>query len=156
MNDREKYILEIKNLPKNLREVVNGLSVEQLDTPYGEGKWTPRQVVHHLADSHMHSYIRMKFVLSENHPTIKPYNQEVWAKFVDANNSSVEVSLSILDGLHERWSNLLSTLKDDDWAKTAFHPESGEITLDWMLKYYQNHGNNHIGQIKKLRDSKGW
>ncbi len=156
MNTRAEYISEIRNLPKKLRDVLNGLTEDQLDTPYGEGKWTPRQVVHHLADSHMHSYMRMKFIITENHPTIKTYNQEDWATLSDAKNYSVDASLNIIDGLHARWTNFLSSLNDTDWDRTAFHPERGEIKLDSFLKLYAEHGNKHVGHIQGLRSSKGW
>lgn len=149
-------IEKIRRLPEQVEAAVSGLNDEQLDTPYGPGKWTARQVVHHLADSHMNAYIRMKLVLSEEHPTLKTYNQEDWAKFVDAASIPVDSSLAILRGLQHRMAVLLENAADNDWSRGANHPERGNITLEDLLKIYSRHGENHVGQITGLRQARGW
>ena len=154
--ERNSLINEIENLPVKLIEAVKNLSEEQLDTPYGEGKWTIRQVVHHLADSHMHAYLRTKWAFTETKPTIKTYEQNDWAVLEDAKNYSVVSSISILIGLHARWSNWLKSLSENDFLKSAIHPENGEMNLDRFLKIYSNHGKNHLNQILSLKEKNNW
>lgn len=156
MDDRKKKIFKIAELPIQARKAVSGLSDTQLDTPYREGGWTVRQVVHHLADSHMNAFIRMKLILTEEHPTLKPYDQERWADLHDGKVLPLESSLSILDGLHARWVALLEQVPVDGWRKTAHHPEHGTITLDDLLNLYESHGENHVAQITNLRKVKQW
>lgn len=156
VDDRTMKLAALRGLPPHLREAVNGLQGMQLDTPYRPGGWTIRQVVHHLADSHMHAYLRMKFIVTEDHPVIKPYEQDRWAALADAAGASLEPSLLILDGLHERWVRFLESLPDAAWTRTALHPERGEVTLESMLRTYAGHGDKHVGQIRGLRTARGW
>jgi len=157
MNDVQKQQIEaLKALPTALREVVHGLSEEQLDTPYRDGGWTARQVVHHVADSHMHAYIRMRKIVAEDHPTIQPYDQNVWAAMADSVAGPIEPSLVILMGLHARWAMFLEQLPDEAWTRTALHPERGEVTLASMLATYAGHGTKHCGHIRSLREKKKW
>jgi hypothetical protein len=154
--ERTKFIETIRNTPKLLRDAVDGLSPDQLNTPYREGGWTPAQVVHHIADSHIHAFIRTKFILTEDHPTLTPYDQAAWAKHPDATSSDLTSSLNIIDGLHHRWAETMSGLTDDQWKRAAFHPERGELSMDNILEMYSWHGPHHIEQITNLRKSKNW
>lgn len=152
---RSAKIAQIAALPPVLRNAVKGLSDSQLDTPYREGGWTVREVVHHVADSHANAFLRCRWVVAEDHPTIKTYDQDVWAKFSDS-TLPLEPSLKIVDGLHERWSTFLNSLPEEAWSRTANHPERGDITLDDFLDIYSEHGAKHAGQITGLRAQKGW
>ena len=152
---RTAKIAQLAACPPALRSAVSGLSDEQLDTPYREGGWTLRQVVHHVADSHAHAYLRFKLVVAEDVPTIKGYDQDVWAQFPDS-KLPVDCSLRLIDGLHERWVAFLSTLPDDAWKRKGQHSERGEMTLDDFLNIYSEHGANHVRQITDLRGKKGW
>lgn len=154
--ERRKKIDRIRALPSGLEEAVSGLNDAQLDTPYREGGWTVRQVVHHLADSHLNAFIRMKLILTEEHPAIKPFDQNAWAALPDTTEMPVGVSLEILRGLHDRWSKLLDRVPDGAWSRSAHHPERGEITLESQLNVYAGHGDKHIEHIMNLRRSKGW
>jgi len=153
---RTEAIREIAGAPQKLRAAVQGLNDTQLDTPYREGGWTVRQVVHHVPDSHMNAYIRWRLALTETEPTIKPYEESLWAKLEDAEHSPIEVSFKLLEPLHERWVTLLRSLKDQDFARTFRHPEHGVRTLDWMLFLYAWHGNHHTAHITEMRKQKGW
>ena len=153
---RKELIDKMRQLPDQVAAAVRGLDDQQLDTPYGPGKWTPRQVVHHLADSHMNAFVRMKLVLAEDKPTLKPYNQDDWAKFDDAAKLPVNSSLAIIGGLHERLVHMLDHAKDADFQRVAHHPERGDITLDDLVVLYGRHGEKHCGQIIGLRSAKGW
>lgn len=152
---RQTYIADIKALPTNIRAAVAGLNNEQLDTPYREGGWTVRQVVHHLADSHINAYTRTRLLLTENHPTVKPYDQDAWALLADS-RLPIDVSLNILDGVHERWGVTLDNLKESDFTRTLNHPDNGTMSLDDLLKAYSSHGINHVKQITDLRTRQGW
>jgi uncharacterized damage-inducible protein DinB len=152
---RSAKIARIAACPPVVRSAVEGLSDEQLDTPYREGGWTVRQVVHHLADSHMNAFLRFRWVVAEDNTTIKTYDQDVWARFPDL-ALPLAPSLSILDGLHERWAYFLSSLPDDAWSRKAIHPDRGEVSLDDLLDIYSDHGDNHARQITDLRARKGW
>ena len=156
MQERHEMVETIRQLPIRLKDAVNGLDDTQLNTPYGEGKWTIRQVVHHLADAHLNAYVRYKLVLTENNPTLKPYDQDEWARLRDGSFAPVQASLSILNGIHERWCDLMDTLSENSWRRTAMHPETGEVTLDSLLVTYAKHGENHVKQITDLRESRGW
>ena len=147
---RLELLEQFRDTPKHLHEAIAGLTVAQLDLPYRNGGWTARQVVHHIADSHAHAYLRVKRILTEDHPTLQPYDQDVWSKLPDA-NGDVAPSLAIVDGLHARWSALMATLSEDQWNRAAYHPERGEITVHDMLVLYSNHGMNHVAQIKSIR-----
>lgn len=153
---RAEAIREIAGTPQKIRAAVQGLNDAQLETPYREGGWTVRQVVHHVPDSHMNAYVRWRLALTENEPTIKPYEEGAWAKLEDAAHSPVEVSLKLLEALHERWVTLLRSVKDNEFARTFCHPEHGVRTLDWMLFLYVWHGNHHTAHITELRKQKGW
>ena len=153
--ERAALIDEISATPEKMRAAVSGLSAEQLDTPYREGGWTPRQVVHHLVDSHANAYLRFRWVVSEDNPAIKTYDQDEWAKLPDM-ALPLEPSLATLDGLHQRWSSFLSMLPEDAWTRTGEHPEHGKLTLDDFLNIYSAHGDKHAKQITDLRNREGW
>ncbi len=146
----------IAALPDQIEAAVKGLSDAQLDTPYREGGWTVRQVVHHLADSHMNAFIRMKLLLTEDKPTLKPYNQDVWATQADVRAVPIASSLSILRGLHARWTLLLRQVPDAGWSRKGIHPERGEVTMQSMLQTYSGHGAKHVEQILGLRRARTW
>ena len=153
---RIALINEIADAPAALREAVHGLTKPQLDTPYRPDGWTVRQVVHHLHDSHMNSYMRFRLALTENEPTIKPYNQSEWAKLPDAASADVEISLKLLENLHHRWVFLLGSMKPDDFKRSFRHPESGLQKLDATLQLYAWHGKHHVAHITSLRKRMGW
>jgi uncharacterized damage-inducible protein DinB len=153
---RGEAINEIASTPQKIRAAVKGLNDAQLDTPYREGGWTVRQVVHHLADSHMNAYVRWRLALTETEPTIKPYEESAWAKLEDAAHAPVEVSLRLLEPLHERWATLLHSVKEPEFARTFRHPDHGVRSLDWMLFLYAWHGKHHAAHITELRRQKGW
>jgi hypothetical protein len=153
---RAAAIGAIESLPANLRNAVNGFSEAQLDTPYREGGWTVRQVVHHLADSHMNAYIRCRFAVTEDRPTVKPYDENVWATLSDARTGPIGASLSLLDGLHARWTLLLRTFTAAEFGRVWIHPEHGERTVDWMTELYAWHSRHHVAHITELRRAKGW
>ena len=153
---RTQAIQDIAAVPQKIRAAVNGLNDSQLDTPYRDGGWTVRQVVHHLADSHMNAYVRCRLALTEVEPTIKPYEESAWAKLEDAAHAPVEVSLRLLEPLHERWVRLLNSVKNDEFARTFQHPEHGVRTLEWMLFLYAWHGKHHVAHVTELRKQKGW
>ena len=153
---RQENINLIEQLPAQLEFLVAGLKDDQLDTPYGEGKWTIRQVVHHLADSHLVGFTRMRLVLTENEPKLVTYEQELWAKLPDSSALPIAYSLNLLYGLHTRWTFLLKNLREQDWTRKGNHPEWGLLTLDDMLTTYATHGQRHMHSVRNLRDSKGW
>jgi uncharacterized damage-inducible protein DinB len=153
---RESFLTDIEQLPLLLRRAVEGLTEEQMNTPYREGGWTLRQVVHHVADSHLHSYIRCKFAKSMENPTIMPYDEQVWATFEDASQEPVEVSLTLLASLHRRWARWLRSLAPADFDCTLMHPENGPMTLDKVLALYSWHGRHHTAHITGLRGRRGW
>jgi uncharacterized damage-inducible protein DinB len=153
---RRHYTQSLFEFPGRLREAVYGLSPEQLETPYRPGGWTVRQVVHHLADSHMNSYIRMKLAVTEERPTIKPYDEKAWAELEDARTTPLELSLSLLEALHRRWVMFLRSLQPEDFARTFHHPESGIMSLDTALQYYEWHGRHHTAHITSLRQRMRW
>ncbi|MEM1505314.1 bacillithiol transferase BstA [Domibacillus sp. 8LH] len=146
---------DIKTFPLLLRQTVEHLTDEQLDTPYRDGGWTVRQVVHHLADSHMNAFIRFKLALTEATPVIKPYDEAAWANLTDS-RLPVEVSLSLLEALHERWAALLSSLTKNDVNKTFIHPDSGHVTIGENIGIYAWHGRHHLAHITSLCEKKGW
>ncbi len=145
---REQLIAKIEALPAELRRLVAGASSAQLDRPYRPGGWTSRQVVHHLADSHMHAYIRCRLILLENDPPLKPYDQDAWALLPDAAHGSIEPSLSILDGLHARWTAFFHSVPEDAWPRKGYHPEYGAVTLERLLETYAAHGEKHLNHIR--------
>jgi len=155
---RNEWIKQIAEAPSELRSAIGGFSVEQLDTPYRPGGWTVRQVVHHLPDSHMNSYIRFKLALTEENPIIKPYREDRWAQLDDYRAATpVEVSLTLLESLHERWTLLLANLQDAQFLLTFTNPESGvTLSLETAVGLYAWHGRHHIAQINSLRERMRW
>ena len=153
---KKAYLNDIASTPATLRAAVKGLSDAQLDTPYRPGGWTVRQVVHHVPDSHMNSYVRFKLALTEDEPTIKPYAEDKWAELADTKATPVEVSLTLLDSLHDRWLRLLQSLTPDDWKKTFRHPALGPMTLEKTLALYAWHGRHHVAHITELRKQMSW
>ena len=153
---RARWIDELRALPAAARAAVDGLDDAQLDTPYREGGWTVRQVVHHLADSHVNSIVRFKLALTEDEPTIRPYDEAAWARLADA-RQPLEPTLDLLDALHERWALLLETLTDDDFARRFRHPERNDVSdLTWNLGLYAWHGRHHVAHVTTLRERSGW
>jgi hypothetical protein len=150
-SEREAMMTKIRELPVKIEAIVKDFDDRQLDTPCGEDEWTVRQVVHHLADSHMNSFIRLKLILTEEKPTLKPYDQEAWATLPDTTNLPLEISFSILRGLHRRWITLFESLSEEDWQRSGFHPEIGDVTVDDLLAIYARHGEEHIEQITRVR-----
>src|SRR5688572_24968428 len=150
-------IARIAATPANLRRAVADLSDAQLDTPYRQGGWTVRQVVHHVPDSHMNAYTRFKLALTEDVPTIKPYDEAKWAELDDGKSKLVEHSLALLDALHARWVFLLERLKPADFERTVNHPEwETPMSLDDLLALYAWHGKHHVAHITSLRERSGW
>jgi uncharacterized damage-inducible protein DinB len=154
--DRLHYIEEIEQAPAHLRAAVAGLSDDQLDTPYRPGGWTVRQVVHHVPDSHLNSYVRFRLALTEDEPTIKPYNESDWAELTDARTAPIELSLALLESLHRRWVALLRTMTRGNFARQFRHPELGVVSLDRNLALYAWHGRHHVAHITGLRERMGW
>ena len=152
---KKLYLDDIEQTPAKLRAAVRGLSDVQLDTPYREGGWTVRQVVHHVPDSHMNSYVRFKLALTEDEPTIKPYFEDRWAELPDS-RQPIENSLTLLDSLHQRWMVVLRSLSDADWKRTFRHPELGPMPLEKTLALYSWHGRHHVAHVTSLREKMGW
>ncbi|HXJ11050.1 MAG TPA: putative metal-dependent hydrolase, partial [Candidatus Limnocylindrales bacterium] len=140
---RQAAIDDIASAPGKLRAAVAGLSDQQLETPYREGGWTVRQVVHHVADSHINAYIRLRLGLTETEAPIKAYQEADWAKLEDAQHAPIEISLKLLEPLHERWVRLLRTVTPEQFARAVRHSESGLKTVDWLLFLYAWHGRHH-------------
>jgi uncharacterized damage-inducible protein DinB len=153
---RARHIEQLAALPAKMRTALRGLKPDQLETPYREGGWTLKQVAHHVPDSHMNAYVRFKLALTENVPTIKPYDEAAWAKLKDAEVTSIEVSLNLLEALHIRWVNLLRAMKAEHFNRKLSHPESGVQTLDRMLALYDWHGNHHLAHITTTRERMKW
>lgn len=154
---RAEMIGEIERTPAALRSAIEGLSEEQLDTPYRDGGWTVRQVIHHLPDSHMNAYVRFKLALTEDEPTIKPCAEDRWAKTAENHSTPVEVSLALLDSLHQRWVFLLRSLAPEDWKRGFRHPEFEKpVSLEKNLAIYSWHGKHHVAHITELRKRMGW
>jgi hypothetical protein len=153
---RKQLIDALAQAPAALRAAVADLSAAQIETPYRDGGWTVRQVVHHVPESHMNAYIRFKLALTEDEPTIKPYMEDRWANTGDVEATPLEVSLALLDSLHERWVRLLRSLKPDDWKRTFRHPELGAVSLEKNLALYSWHGRHHVAHITELRKRMRW
>lgn len=153
---RAELIRQVEEAPGRLRAASQGLTDEQLDTPYREGGWTVRQVVHHVPDSHMNAFVRFKLALTEEEPTIKPYEEAEWAKLPDS-SLPIEVSLRMLEALHERWVALMRAMTPEDFARRFVHPEHGRsMSLDHTLQIYAWHGRHHVAHITSLREREGW
>jgi hypothetical protein len=154
--NQRSVLLDIAELPDRLRDAVQDLSDAQLDTPYRPDGWTVRQVVHHLADSHMHWYIRTRLALTEKEPAIKAYDENRWASLTDARSGPLEPSLTLLDGLHARMGLLLKSMTPEDWTKKFIHSERGTVVLDINVPVYAWHGRHHTAHITELRKRMGW
>ena len=144
---RAEWIRQLAGAPALLRSAVSGLSDRQIETPYRPGGWTVRQVVHHVPDSHLNAYCRFKLALTEDNPTIKPYDEAAWANLADTAGTPLDVSLTLLEALHQRWVVLLESMTHADFARPLQHPERGAISLDWMLQLYAWHGRHHAGHV---------
>src|SRR5688500_5066893 len=153
---RTRSIAAIRETPAALRAAVRGLSEAQLNTPYRGGGWAVRHVVHHVPESHLNAFVRFKLALTEDNPTIKPYNEDAWSKLGDVPRAPIETSLALLEALHERWVTLLDTLGPADFQRPLMHPELGPMPLDKLLQMYAWHGPHHVAQITALRARKGW
>jgi uncharacterized damage-inducible protein DinB len=153
---RVSWIDQIEAAPARLRDAVAGLDERQLETPYRPGGWTVRQVVHHLPDSHLNSYTRIRLGLTEDEPTIRPYLEDRWAELSDAKAGPVDVSLALLEALHRRWVLLLRSLTEAEWKRTFRHPEIGVLTLERNLALYAWHGRHHVAHVTGLRERMGW
>ena len=152
---RAEAIAAIAELPSKMRDAVRGLSDAQLDTPYRPGGWTVRQVVHHVPDSHMNAFVRLKLALTEDNPTVKPYDEKAFAGLPDQ-RLPIDASLSILDGLHARWVAILRALTPQQFARPLYHPEIGAITVDYLVQTYGWHSRHHVAHITRLREREGW
>lgn len=153
---RRRWRDVVADTPAALREAVSGLDGAQLDTPYRPGGWTVRQVVHHVPDSHLNAYVRFKLGLTEDAPTIKPYDEAAWAELADGRDADIETSLVLLERLHTRWVRVLDAMDDDDFDRPIVHPEIGQITLDTLLQIYAWHGPHHVAHVMGLRERRGW
>jgi uncharacterized damage-inducible protein DinB len=154
--ERAAAIDAIAVTPANLADAVSGLNDAQLDTPYRPGGWTVRQLVHHVADSHINAYTRFRFALTEDNPTIKPYEEAVWAELPDARSLPVSVSILLLQALHERWVYLLREVPHESFSRTLLHPDNGPMTIDGLLNTYAWHGRHHTAHVTALRERMGW
>lgn len=155
-SSRDENQQTIATLPSKLRAAIDGLTDEQLDTPYRDGGWTLRQTVHHVADSHINSLCRFKLALTEDPaPTIRPYHEDRWAELADS-RMPVDVSLKIIEGVHSRWASLLDSMTEDDFAREFVHPETGRWTLERVLGLYAWHSMHHTAHITAARDRLGW
>jgi uncharacterized damage-inducible protein DinB len=155
-DQRRELVDQIAATPARMREAVAGLNESQLDTPYRDGGWSVRQVVHHVPDSHMNAYTRVKLALTEEQPTIKPYDEAAWAKLNDVRDTPIETSLVLLETLHSRWDTILRKMTDADFERTLMHPDMGVMTLDAVIAMYAWHGRHHVGHITSLRARSGW
>jgi len=153
--ERSAMIDAIAATPAAMRAASRGLNAKQLSTPYRDGGWTVRQVVHHVPESHMNAFIRMKLGLTEEHPTVKPYDEAAWAKLGDA-QGPIGASLALMDSLHERWVRLLKSLEEKDFQRTYFHPENGDQSLAVVTVNYGWHSRHHVAHITSLRKRMGW
>lgn len=154
---RDKWLSDIQFLPDDLERAVQNLDEHQLDVPYREGGWNSRQVVHHVADSHMNAIARFKLALTEDTPVIKTYDEAAWAKLDDVRKIPINVSLTLLHAVHLRWLATIQDLTDEQWQRTLFHPEhKKELTLWFMLGMYSWHGRHHVAHITTLKEKNNW
>jgi len=154
-DERIAAIAVLAELPAMLSEAVEGLDREQFDTPYREGGWTVRQLVHHIADSHMNAFLRVRLALTEDWPTITPYNEKAWAMLPDS-AAPAGWSVRLLENLHARWVMLLESLTDEQWARGMKHPENGPMTVETATLLYAWHSRHHVAHIVRLREREGW
>ena len=155
-HERMAAIADLAALPAKLSEALAGLDRERLDTPYREGGWTVRQLVHHIADSHMNAFIRVRLALTEDSPTIMPYDEKAWAKLHDSVAAPVEWSLELIESLHARWVMMLQALDEEQWQRSFFHPERGGQTVEQTTLVYAWHSRHHVAHITHLRAERGW
>jgi uncharacterized damage-inducible protein DinB len=154
---RARWIEDVAAAPAALRAAVSGLDETQLETPYRDGGWTVRQVAHHIPDSHVNAYVRFKLALTEDDPAVKSYEEDRWAELADGRAGSVEVSVALLEALHERWLRLLRAMSDTDFERGLLYPpQSRRLTLGQLLGLYAWHGRHHVAQITTLRERQGW
>jgi hypothetical protein len=148
-NQLREWLLDIETLPMHVEHAVLNMDEYQLQTPYRPGGWTIHQVVHHIADSHMNAYIRFKLGLTEDNPTIKPYDEKSWAEMADTKNLPINISITILFAVHRRWMEVLNNIKEEEWNRTVFHPEHQKtMTLWYLLGMYAWHGKHHVAHIR--------
>ncbi len=156
-SDVSRWCKEIERLPRDLKKLVAGLNDQQLDTPYREGGWTVRQVIHHLADSHINAYCRIKLALTEDNPTVKPYEEKLWAELSDAKTADIKFSMQILAGIHKRWGLAIRAMSKDDYKRTFFHPANGRNqSIGEIIGMYAWHCRHHFAHIQNLKTAKGW
>lgn len=153
---RKQHIDALAALPREFRHCVKALTEGQLDTPYRDGGWTIRQLIHHIPDSHMNAYVRFKMALTEHDPIIKTYEEQLWAELEDSRDTPIDVSLTMLEALHTRWVVLLRGLNEDQFARRFVHPEHGPMSLEKALSLYAWHGVHHTAHVTELRKRKGW
>jgi uncharacterized damage-inducible protein DinB len=154
--ERDTALRTLEHLPGELRRTMAGLSDEQIDTPYREGGWSLRQVVHHVADSHLNAYARVRLALTEDWPAVTRYSESAWAELPDARTAPVEPSLQMIDAVHTRWTALLRALPQEAWSRGYRHPESGEQTVAQVVALYAWHGRHHLAHATGLRERRGW
>lgn len=153
----KKWLVDIEILPQLMEYAVQNLDATQLDTPYRAGGWTIRQLIHHVADSHMNAYIRFKLGLTEDNPTIKPYEEQLWAIMADTFEQPIYISLTLLHALHKRWLSVLKNIKQDEWDRTIVHPASNkQMTLWFLLGMYAWHSRHHLAHITTLKENMDW
>jgi hypothetical protein len=155
-DQRRDCIERIRRFPSELEAALQGLSDEQLTTRYDPKEWSVAQNVHHLVDSHMNAYIRTRLLLTEEHPTVRPYDQDAWSELADAKTPNLEPSLIILRGMHQRWTELLDSLSESDFQRQGIHPDLGDYTIDDVLRIYSAHGSGHIDQFQRQLAAGGW
>jgi hypothetical protein len=154
---KDEWLADIKFLPSAIENAISNLDEAQLQTPYRDGGWTVHQVVHHVADSHMNAYCRFKLGYTEDKPTIRPYDENLWAVTADVQHLPVNISITLLHALHQRWGEFLNSFTEEDFQRTIFHPEhKKELTLWYLLGMYSWHSKHHVAHITSLRDRKGW
>lgn len=153
---RATFIAAIREAPGAFRSAVRGLNEDQINTPYRPGGWTVRQVVHHVPESHMNAFTRFKLGLTEDNPTVKPYDENAWVQLADIRREPIETSLVLLDSLHKRWVTLLETMTPEEFGRTVFHPEMQQVSLDFLLQMYAWHGRHHATHITALRSRERW
>ncbi|MBV8199566.1 MAG: putative metal-dependent hydrolase [Acidobacteria bacterium] len=154
--ERTAAAAALAETPARLRQAVAGLAPAQLDTPYRPGGWTVRQLVHHVPDSHLNAYVRCKLALTEDEPTIRPYDEDRWAQLPESRSAPLEPSLALLDSLHQRWDLVLKAMAPADWERMLVHPESGRQSVEQLVALYAWHGRHHTAHVTELRRREGW
>ena len=153
----QEWLLDIQALPQQLEFAITNLDEAQLDTPYREGGWTVKQLVHHVADSHMNAYTRFKLGLTENTPMVKAYDEKAWAEMIDSKNIPINISITLLYALHSRWHEILKNISSDEWKRTVIHSEhKKEMTLWYLLGLYAWHSKHHVAHVTSLRERMSW